>query len=516
MTHRPLVTPLCILALAATAAAQDNAPIETATPQATLQPDAPSARQSIQQRLAALKAIALEAAKELPEGETRVLRAVVMEVEGKVQWRPNAEADWTAAAKDHVLQPGAMIRTGLRSFMMLRVGINATILVDSGSRVTLPQMVHAGDTLRTTVQVQRGRTDVQVGKVGLTNDFSVLTPAGALAVRGTGMAVSHNALQGTQIFGSRSNAMNAIAMRYYGSKIAHMMSGEAMSTERSPDPAAAQAFESAGPAPLQATESQDREDAPDQTTQAVSSGDPINQSVRVLLADQQQAINDEILEEEFGDPFLQDGFSWYFGPNGVVLPEDRGAVATGLYWDMKLQYVPSSVDPYDSGGHRIASVFEGALFHDTRHQDAEGLWHNGWFDSSRAQYIEDLGEGENAGPFLVIPFGTELANGDSVLPEMYGAILNYGDEQWSGQPFTGSEDLRAMLSIVNEFCVTTFNENGEKIEVCREAFANAMNYVIYNDYYGQPGLTAYGQGLQHPQNAQGNLALPPDDCPWCP
>jgi len=516
MIIRTLVTPVLMLAVAATATAQDNAPIETATTQAALDPVAPSARQSVQERLAALKAIALEAARELPEGETRVLRAVVMEVEGKVQWRPDTESAWKAAAKDHVLQPGSMIRTGLRSFMMLRVGLNANILVDSGSRVTLPQMVHAGDTLRTTVQVQRGRTDVQVGKVGLTNDFSVLTPAGALAVRGTGMAVSHNALQGTQIFGSRSNAMNAIAMRYYGSKVSHMMSGAAMSTQRAPDPAAAEAFKSAGPPPLQATESQDKQDAPDQTTQAVSNGNPINQNVRVLLADQQQAIADEILEEEFGDPFLQDGFAWYFGPNGIVLPEDRGAVATGLYWDMKLQYVPPSVDPYDQGGHRIASVFEGSLFHGTRYLDSDGHWHNGWFDSSRAQYIEDLGYGENAGPFLAIPFGADLASGDSLLPETYAGIIDYGDAQWSGQPFTGSDDLRTMLALVDEFCVTTFNENGEKIEVCREAFANAMNYVIYNDYYGQPGLTQYGQGLQDPEGGQPNITLPPDDCPWCP
>ncbi len=129
MTHRSLVMFLCAGLLVPGAMAQDDAPIETSTPQQSLQPIAPSARQSIQARLAALKTVALEAAKELPEGETRVLRAVVMEVEGKVQWRSDAESAWTAAAKDHVLKPGAMVRTGLRSFMMLRVGINANILI---------------------------------------------------------------------------------------------------------------------------------------------------------------------------------------------------------------------------------------------------------------------------------------------------------------------------------------------------------------------------------------------------
>jgi hypothetical protein len=487
-----LIIALC---LSAAVTAQDNAPVTTSTTQESLASTSQSARQTIQARLAALKAIALKAAKKLPEGETRVLRAVVMETAGKVQWRKNAESAWKKAAKDDVLEPDSMIRTGLRSFMMLRVGLNANILIDSGSRVTLPQMVHAGDTLRTTVQVDRGRTDVQVGHVGLTNDFSVLTPSGALAVRGTGMAVSHSALKGTQIFGARTNAMGAIAMKYYGSKISHMMSGDAISTQKSPDPAAAEAFETAGPAPLLATESQDRQDAPDQTTQAVSGGDAVNQSVRVLLADQQQAIVDEIIEEEFGDPFLQDGFSWYVGPNGVVLPEDMGAVATALYWDMKLQYVPPHVDPYESGGHRVASLFEGGLFAAT-----------GWVDPQRSEYIHGTPE---QGYHLWIPFGTELPTGDDALATTYQSIIEYGDANWSGSPFTTDDDLRAMLTFVDVFCVSTFNGDGDHIIVCRQAFADSMNYMIYNDYYGMPGLTPYGQGLQNPYGGQ--LEIPGHD-----
>jgi hypothetical protein len=492
------------LTLGALAGADGSAPIETATTQQSLQPVPPSARQAVQARLAALKKIAMEAAKALPEGETRVLRAVIMELAGKVQWRQDATGGWKSAAKDDILKPGAMIRTGLHSWMMLRIGINANVLIDSGSRISLPQIVHAGDTLKTTVQVQRGRADVEVGHVGLTNDFSVLTPSGALAVRGTGLAVSHNALQGTQVFGARTNAMNAIAMKYYGSKVAHMMSGEAMSTQQAPDPAVAEAFETAGPAPLNANEAQDQQDAPDQTSQAVSNTNPINQAVRALLADQQEAINEEILEEEFGDPFIQDGFAWYLGPNGVVLPEDMGAVATGLYWDMKLQFVPSHVDPYNPNGHRIASVFEHDLFAST-----------GFFDPERAQFIHGS---EEQGWYLDVPWGTELPTGDRPLPETYQAILEYGDVQWSGQPFTSADDLRTMLTFVNEFCITTFDGDGNKIEVCRQAFANAMNASIYNNMQPpgyQPGLTPYGQGLQDPYGGQGAF-VNGGDCPWCP
>ncbi len=84
--------------------------------------------------------------------------------------------------------------------MLLRVGLNANILIDSGSRVSLPQMVHAGDVLRTAIQVNRGRADLQVGQVGLTNDFSVLTPSGALAERDEDRRLGLNRPVGTQSY----------------------------------------------------------------------------------------------------------------------------------------------------------------------------------------------------------------------------------------------------------------------------------------------------------------------------
>ncbi len=514
VTYASIQSVLLACFLGGGAAMAQDAPVETATTGARVDPDSIAPRDAIQARLARLRAMALQAAEKLPEGETRVLQAIVMDTAGKVQWRQTKDAPWTTAAKEATLKPGAMIRTGLRSWMMLRVGLNAHVFVDSGSRVTLPTMAHAGSTLRTTLQIQRGRADIDVGHVGLTNDFSVLTPSGALAVRGTGMAVAHNALAGTQVYGARTNAMNAIAMQYYGSKVQHMLSGPALSTQRTPDPAAAEAFASAGPPPLQATESQDREDAPDQTTQAVSNTDPVNQNVRVLLAEQQEAISDEILEEEFGDPFAQDGFSWYVGDNGVVLPEQRAEVATALYWDMKLQHVPTSVDPYNDGGHRVAKAFEGSLFYATRTEDSAGHWSNGWYDPSRAQYIH---EGtESTGPLLRIPWGEALPTGDRPLPETYQALIDYGDANWDPQhPWTGSADLRTMLTFVNEFCVTTFDGNGNRIETCRQAFANAMNAILYNEQYGQPGLTQYGAAMQDPIQAA-TWDPSGSDCPMCP
>ena len=82
------------------------------------------------------------------------------------------------------------------------------------------------------------------------------------------------------------------------------------------------------------------------------------------------------------------------------------------------------------------------------------------------------------------------------------------------------DDLRTMFVFVNEFCMTTFDGDGNKIEVCRQAFANAMNSLIYNDHNGQygspPSLTNYGQGLQNPYGGQDEFIEGGGDCPWCP
>ena len=58
-----------------------------------------------------------------------------------------------------------------------------------------------GDVLKTIVTINRGRADIQVDRVGLMNDFSVLTPSGSLAVKGTGMGVKYDGFTGTSVVG---------------------------------------------------------------------------------------------------------------------------------------------------------------------------------------------------------------------------------------------------------------------------------------------------------------------------
>ena len=141
------------------------------------------------------------------------LRAVFIDVGGKVQWRPGEQDAWRDAKVNDVIDPGAEVRTGLRSHAALRVGRNATALVDAGTVFQLPSAVRDGDVLRTTVAVKSGRADFKVDKVGLTNDFKVVTPSTTLAVRGTSFAIATGALKQVEVVGARTNTIRALELK---------------------------------------------------------------------------------------------------------------------------------------------------------------------------------------------------------------------------------------------------------------------------------------------------------------
>ncbi|MFM7809459.1 MAG: FecR domain-containing protein, partial [Planctomycetota bacterium] len=118
------------------------------------------------------------------------LQAIIMDVQGKARWRPGPDAEWRDAKVNDLIDPGTEVRTGLRSRVTMRVGRNATVLVDSGTSFELPEVVMDGQTLRTTATVKSGRVDFKVDKVGFANDFKVVTPQTTLAVRGTGFSLA--------------------------------------------------------------------------------------------------------------------------------------------------------------------------------------------------------------------------------------------------------------------------------------------------------------------------------------
>ncbi|MCH2153776.1 MAG: FecR family protein, partial [Phycisphaerales bacterium] len=298
-----LISSSIIAAFAATGLAQETTADDKRT---VLDPN-----QAAQLHLAALSiASATGPVKALAEGTTVILEAVIMEVRGRCQWRVDEKAKWKKAAIDDRLKPGAMIRTGLKSHLAMRCGPNATILVDSNSRVVVPSLAQDGDRLSTIVQVNRGRADFKVDHVGLTNDFSVVTPSGALSVRGTGMGVAYDGFDGTSVHGARFNSINAMEMRYYGSKKVWSVSGPGSTSSRAKNPTNKAVSKTIGGKPLNKAKAM-------AAKSATKGGGPppmrggLQETTRTVLAAQQgvrerqrldEEIQEQIEEEEAQNP----------------------------------------------------------------------------------------------------------------------------------------------------------------------------------------------------------------------
>ena len=408
--------------------AQDAAPVAQSTGEFTQQMPS-STIAFVRQRLESIEQTALAAVKPLPEGESKNLRAIVMHTHGKAQWRPDADGAWQAAKTDDTLPEGAMIRTGLKSSLTLRVGLNATVLIDSNARVTIPRIVHDGQQLETAVKVARGRADIQVNHVGLTNDFSVVTPSGALAVKGTGFACRYDEFNGTSIVGSRKNTINAIEVHYYATKLAYYLSGGAISSSTNENPTLAALIEAAPPPSANKAEQQDAADQETSPGGAIVNTDAVTQTVRVDLAIQAdiqaEAVNDAYEEGLPGEVLLLPGFESF----NEIPPQYMGEVAAAMYFD-----ITGSADGDSShyGQQYIPASF------------AENL-------------MQRLNYSGSVNPIIdgVTAYGEYIdANLDNYVPS--------------------ATDLRAILMLVDEFCQTRFPGNAVKIQICRQCFTDAV------------------------------------------
>lgn len=246
MLNRSMLNQTVIALLAAAATLPGGGAYGQAVARPALRVPGPALAAALRDALRDVGAEARARFAEQPEA-TGPLQAAVMEVNGRVEWRADEERPWRQAAVDDLLDPGARIRTGRDSTMTLRVGHNATVMIESHTRMALPRVLRDGETLRTLVEVSRGRANIKVDRVGLTNDFSVVTPSGTLAVRGTGFAVSYGGLEGTRIEAARFNDIASIEVRYFLERFAMAVSARAITTDRHPNPAVARLFRGFGP-----------------------------------------------------------------------------------------------------------------------------------------------------------------------------------------------------------------------------------------------------------------------------
>lgn len=270
--------------------------------------------------LPSLVARAQDAAAPAPPQDPKSLQAIVMDVEGKARWRPTADATWRDAKVNDLLDPGAEVRTGLKSRVTMRVGRNATVLVDSGTAMELPRVAMDGDTLRTTAMVRSGRVDFKVDKVGYANDFQVVTPQTTLAVRGTGFSLSTGPLLGAEVTGARTNVINAIEVRYVASNLTYFMSGGASSNSERQDPVQHAWASTIGPPPVVGLLA-DKGQLEQQVAQGQAGNAPTNpQQFQQIVAAEANGLGGngiiQAADQEGGSGSIQDAADEVTGGNG--------------------------------------------------------------------------------------------------------------------------------------------------------------------------------------------------------
>ena len=532
--HFSLTLLATMLAVAGAHAQEPAVAINTA--EAVTDPAPPTRIEEIQYKLAQLKGTITEQAKPLAEGQTRVLAALVIDTKGRCQWRPDKDAAWKKAEVNDSLRPGAHIRTGLNSMLTLRCGLNSTVLVDSNTRAQLPQLIQDGDKLKTIVTVDRGRADIQVDHVGLTNDFSVLTPSGSLAVKGTGMGVQYDGFEGTRIVGARHNRMNAIEMRYFARE-GHVwfMSGGAVSSQSVPNPAIAAALETQPEASLQAYEAEDAASYDSVADQALAATDTAAVTTRVVLAQERQTVNDSVLneleqevianmlaeqealllaamdaansgiiDEEIVDiidetieneediPPTQEildipGYASYFSQ--MQSPSDQAFLAAAMVLDLVGKDTPIG---FNTGGIGQSVEVAAGVFEDRRQLPIKletKFYIDGGYDGSLT------GGRESA----AIPDSYADLPTTGPLRDMYLSLIQYGLDRpdWftvsSGSGVPTNADLEQMVQIYENYLQANAAAFPGGLEAPRQFFVDSLGEVIYT--VPGTGFTLYGNTL---------------------
>ncbi len=145
-------------------------------------------------------------------GEIEPLPAVVIEVEGTVEWAPVGvsvleDAGWKPVRWKDRLDPGTQIRTGLRSSVHLRFGKTTVVALRSATHASLDRLYRSATTEH--VRIGLGYGTIRGGSVEgrLRSDVTVDSTVATLAKRGT---------EGWEMFVEPGTGRFRISLAQYG------------------------------------------------------------------------------------------------------------------------------------------------------------------------------------------------------------------------------------------------------------------------------------------------------------
>ena len=143
---------------------------------------------------------------ETPTGENKsqeAIKARVVSVKGQCERlvADSNEPTWTSLAEGEELGPLTVIRTGLRSEVVLQFDRQAKLTVRSSTKVGITEFCKDEKTFRTQLGLSRGAIRVSVDSSRAPNDFRVQTPVALLSVTGTSGEIGYAGDSGLQLRG---------------------------------------------------------------------------------------------------------------------------------------------------------------------------------------------------------------------------------------------------------------------------------------------------------------------------
>jgi hypothetical protein len=111
--------------------------------------------------------------------------AVIREINGTVEFKAPGAADWSPAQQGQRITQDTVISTGFKSSALITIG-NSTLSVQPLTRLSLAELVRAGDGEKVDINLRAGRVRANVRPpAGGTTNFTVRSPSATASVRGT-------------------------------------------------------------------------------------------------------------------------------------------------------------------------------------------------------------------------------------------------------------------------------------------------------------------------------------------
>ena len=142
---------------------------------------------------------------------------------------PGDEPEWAPLEAGEKLDETSIIRTGLRSKVVLAFADNSTVTVNRATKMGIAEFRKRGEVTQTKLGLKYGSLRATVEKAKGPNDFTVATPVGTMAVTGSGLGAGF-----TGDLGLRSNCSQGGLQVTQGFRTRNLSPGQTTNNQMAP------------------------------------------------------------------------------------------------------------------------------------------------------------------------------------------------------------------------------------------------------------------------------------------